>query len=316
MDNNLISIGMATYNGEKYIEEQLDCIYHQTRKPDEVIICDDGSGDQTVTIIRDYIDRNNLSDSWHLYINEENKGYPGNFYYVMELCTGRFVFLADQDDIWHEKKLEEMFQILVKSPEIDILACKFGLVDSEGQNIHSVMAPSKSLGTKELRVVSMKDAFGKYQWPGMVMAYRREWYERSCKAPQNCKVAHDFWLCIHAAEEGTMLWLDEELAWHRRHDNNTAREEHRVRQVLLLARKLGDIDQYIEMLRGVKNYGNLKTPEGKQALGKKLQSMEDRREALCSGSTIKVLKNGIKNRKYVRLATLLCDLAIVKQKDS
>ena len=74
-----ISVCMCTYNGEKYILPQLESIHAQTVAPDEVIICDDNSTDQTVSIIRDFIKEHGLEDTWSLHCNEENKGYPGNF---------------------------------------------------------------------------------------------------------------------------------------------------------------------------------------------------------------------------------------------
>ena len=145
-----VSVCMGIYNGEKYIEEQLDSILRQTRRAEEVILCDDCSTDRTVEIVRLFIERNGLQESWRLYCNGENRGYPGNFYYVMGLCTGDVVFLADQDDVWAATKLERMCMVLEGHPEADVLACKFGLMDGAGERIHAVMAPSHSLGTGRL----------------------------------------------------------------------------------------------------------------------------------------------------------------------
>ena len=69
------SVVLATYNGEEYIIEQLKSILHQTQKVDEVIICDDISSDRTVSLIREFIEENNLEKTWTLYVNEVNKGY-------------------------------------------------------------------------------------------------------------------------------------------------------------------------------------------------------------------------------------------------
>lgn len=100
-----VSVCMGIYNGEKYIEEQLDSILRQTRRAEEVILCDDCSTDRTVEIVRLFIEKHGLGESWRLCCNKENRGYPGNFYYAMSLCAGDVVFLADQDDIWAETKL-------------------------------------------------------------------------------------------------------------------------------------------------------------------------------------------------------------------
>ena len=99
------SVCMGTYNGEKYIYKQLKSIYIQTKKPDEVIICDDGSIDETVNIIRTFIKKYKLEKSWFLYVNERNKGYPKNVYDAMSIWSKENVFVADQDDIWYKDKM-------------------------------------------------------------------------------------------------------------------------------------------------------------------------------------------------------------------
>lgn len=73
-----ISVALATYNGEKYIEKQLDSIRNQTIKPDEVVIVDDKSSDRTVALINEFIAVNNLVN-WKLFVNEKNVGYRKNF---------------------------------------------------------------------------------------------------------------------------------------------------------------------------------------------------------------------------------------------
>lgn len=103
---NMITVCMTIYNGEKFIKKQLESIFNQTCKPDEVTICDDNSSDKTVHIINRFIADNHLGDRWKLYINDVNKGYPGNAYYCMGLAQGDIVFLSDQDDLWSPEKIE------------------------------------------------------------------------------------------------------------------------------------------------------------------------------------------------------------------
>lgn len=113
MKNKLVSIAMATYNGEKYLKEQLDSIYAQTYKNIEVIVCDDCSSDKTVEILDEYKEKYGLK----YYINEKNLGFKKNFEKAISLCSGDFIALADQDDIWIESKIE----IFLKSKGIDNL---------------------------------------------------------------------------------------------------------------------------------------------------------------------------------------------------
>nr|WP_300916539.1 glycosyltransferase [uncultured Acetatifactor sp.] len=394
---------MGIYNGEKYIEEQLDSILGQTRKAEEVILCDDCSTDRTVEIVRLFIERNGLQESWRLYCNGENRGYPGNFYYVMGLCAGDVVFLADQDDVWAETKLERMCAVLEEHPEAEVLACKFGLMDGEGERIHAVMAPSRSLGTRKLRQVGLREIFRKYQWPGMVLAYRNGWYRergmgicgqespgpcgeygsrshedvgqcgeernRSCEDAGPCgeygsrsredaghrgeygsqsredaghrgeygsrshedagqcgedrsgpcgngglefRVPHDIFLCAMAAEEGAFFHMDEELAHHRRHDSNTAAEEHRVGKLLQRERKLWEIEKYLRMLGEFEERRVLRTEAGKRILREKTRAMEGRYEALQSGRIWQVLRAAARDWRQVRAVAVVCDLMIVR----
>ena len=309
-----ISVCMGIYNGEKYIEKQLYSILGQTRKADEVILCDDCSEDGTVGIARRFIERNGLQDSWELYCSEENRGYPGNFYYAMGLCTGDVVFLADQDDVWAGNKLERMCSMLERHPEANVVACKFGLMDGADEKIHSVMAPAHSLETGKLRKVELREIFRKYQWPGMVLAYRNGWYREQRRG--DCEsvfhIPHDMLLCAMAAEEGVFFQLDEELAYHRRHESNAAAEEHRVGKLLQKERKLWEIEKYLRMLRELQAGEILRTEAGKRILTEKLRTMEGRYEALQSGSMWQVLLRAFRDRRNVRVATVVCDLLIVR----
>ncbi|MCE5174407.1 MAG: glycosyltransferase [Bacteroidales bacterium] len=113
MDNKKISVAMTTYNGCHYILEQLDSIYLQTRKPDEVIICDDRSSDDTIQIINSFIIEHNLSN-WILQINEYNLGWQKNFYKAIGLAKGDIIFFSDQDDIWELNKIEKLSSLMVR----------------------------------------------------------------------------------------------------------------------------------------------------------------------------------------------------------
>lgn len=314
-----VSVCMGVYNGERYIEEQLKSILSQTRQADEVILCDDNSTDKTVEIIRNFIKHYDLQNKWKLYKNEVNKGYPGNFYYAMKLAAGDIVFLADQDDVWHEKKLELMCQAFEEDRDAVALSCKFGLINGEGKNIHTLMSPTHSTGTGKLRDVTLREVFYKCQWPGMVLAYRNEWYKRRVEPLTLVKeggflqIPHDFLICATAAEEDGFRQMDSELAFHRRHDQNTGKEEHHISKLLDKQRKQEEIEDYLEILKNFDTAGILKTPEGREAHRQKTVSMQGRLKALQSGKISAVLHNAWENRKEVRIATIVCDLLIVKQ---
>lgn len=104
------SLLLATFNGEKYIKEQLDSIRCQTKLPDEVIICDDCSNDDTKIIILQYIEDNQLNATWKFVENTVNVGFRNNFLKLMSLANYQVIFLSDQDDIWESNKIELMMR--------------------------------------------------------------------------------------------------------------------------------------------------------------------------------------------------------------
>lgn len=115
------SVIIATYNGEKFIEEQFDSILAQSVQPDEVVIADDGSKDDTREIVQKYIDKHVLNEKWRLHVNEKNKGYAKNFLEGAMLTTGDIVFFCDQDDIWTSDRVRRMSEVMEKNPSINLL---------------------------------------------------------------------------------------------------------------------------------------------------------------------------------------------------
>ena len=121
----MISVVMATYNGDKYIEKQLDSIRKQTKNPDEVLILDDCSTDNTVSLITKYIGDYNLK-SWKLIENKENLGYSKSFTKVLNAAKGNIIFLCDQDDYWFPEKIEQMSNFMNNS-KIELLASNLNI---------------------------------------------------------------------------------------------------------------------------------------------------------------------------------------------
>ena len=106
----MISVCIATYNGEKYIKEQLDSILPQLKKLDEIIISDDKSKDKTLKIIK------TLNDSRIKIFTNPKKGLISNFENAITKSSGDYIFLSDQDDIWHENKIQFYLTVLYLIP--------------------------------------------------------------------------------------------------------------------------------------------------------------------------------------------------------
>jgi|AGTN01.1.fsa_nt_gi Glycosyltransferases involved in cell wall biogenesis len=127
-----ISVALCTYNGEKYIEEQLNSILTQHYTIDEIQIGDDGSTDNTINII------NRLKKRFkeiYLTINPERLGIVKNFENTIKRCSGDYICLSDQDDIWHSNKLEVIIPVLERNPKIKACFTNASLIDEKGNKI-------------------------------------------------------------------------------------------------------------------------------------------------------------------------------------
>ena len=123
-----ISVVLCTYNGEKYLAEQLDTILGQTYPVYELIIQDDCSTDGTVALLNEYADRNSFIK---LFVNKERKGYSNNFYSAMNLATGDYIAISDQDDIWEKDKIEQQLQTIGDAYLCCNMTKPFSVDDSE-----------------------------------------------------------------------------------------------------------------------------------------------------------------------------------------
>src|SRR5579862_2176323 len=108
-----ISVAMCTFNGERFVSAQLESIATQSRPPDEVVICDDGSSDGTQEIVRKFA----LSSPFPIRfaVNPRNLGSTKNFEQAISRCEGAIVALADQDDVWYRYKLERIEKAFLRS---------------------------------------------------------------------------------------------------------------------------------------------------------------------------------------------------------
>ncbi len=114
-----LSVALCTYNGARYIREQIESILNQTLRVNEIIVCDDCSTDNTISIIESYHDT--TPTDVHIYRNEQNLGVCANFQKAINLCHGDIIFLADQDDIWHRDKTKIIVDYFSSHPDIHVV---------------------------------------------------------------------------------------------------------------------------------------------------------------------------------------------------
>lgn len=221
-----ISIAMATYNGQRYIKAQLRSILEQTRQPDQVVIFDDCSTDDTADIVRDFI-RENGCDGWTLTVGEKNAGFVGNFRRAVRAATGDIVFLCDQDDVWHANKIETVMRLFETNDDICAVNSSFREVDGSGVPIpYKPRMNRANHGLIRGRIqpgACRKFAFSDIVWrnisPGCTAAFRCE-----CAAlfdrhfSPHCP--HDWAMNIFAAALNGLYFLNEELIDYRLHGGN------------------------------------------------------------------------------------------------
>jgi glycosyltransferase involved in cell wall biosynthesis len=116
---NRISVALCTYNGERFLPQQLASIAKQTRLPDELVVCDDRSTDRTVALVREFA----ASSPYpvRIFENEHNLGFAANFEHAIRLCAGDLIALSDQDDIWYPVRLERSEQEFTAHPQAGLV---------------------------------------------------------------------------------------------------------------------------------------------------------------------------------------------------
>ena len=223
----MISLVLATYNGEKFIEKQLTSILKQTMLPDEVFIADDCSNDKTPELVKAFIAKHNLSN-WHFEVNQVNQGYKQNFYNLLQKVSGDLVFLADQDDEWYAQKIAKMTTTIKDNPEILALCSTVELIDGQSKKIDIPKIPNlynanftfskKPLTT--LNFFNTKSIMAANISPGCSMCITKKLNETFLKT-YNFKMPHDWHMTLLASLKDGCCLLNEPLIGYRLHGNNT-----------------------------------------------------------------------------------------------
>lgn len=199
-----ISIAMATYNGEKYLKEQLESIYAQTYKNIEVIVTDDCSSDKTVEILGQYSKSHGLK----YVVGEQNIGFVKNFEKAIGLCTGEYIALADQDDIWEKDKLE----LLLNEIGTNLLIhSDCSIIDGEGNTIQ--IDWKKELGYR----IKMEELFFSNVVTGCTVLFTKDLLRTAFPFPEGIAY-HDWWLAICASKEHKIVYLNRSLTRYRQHN--------------------------------------------------------------------------------------------------
>ncbi len=202
-----ISVALCTYNGARFLSEQLASIRVQTRQPDEMVVCDDGSTDDTVAVL----ERFSAPFPVRLQRNAQRLGVTKNFEKAIGLATGDVIALADQDDIWYPHKLRVIEE---RIGEADMVFSDARRIDAYGRVLprllweHIAFSPGRSLADVlvERNVVT-----------GATMAFRASFRDRLLPIPHEHGMLHDQWIATILSTIGRVRAIDEPLLDYREH---------------------------------------------------------------------------------------------------
>lgn len=203
----MISVCMATYNGSKYIKEQIDSILPQLGENDELVISDDGSNDDTCSIVSSYKD-----SRIKLLFNNGKHGFIGNFENALRQCKGDYIFLSDQDDYWKGNKVAVVMEQLKKYA---LVIHDAEIVDGEGNSMGHTYYSGMHCSSSFLMNL------WKTRWLGCCMAFRREVLDYCLPFPTRIE-GHDYWIGMMGMLKFKYVFLPDVLMCYRRHGGNVS----------------------------------------------------------------------------------------------
>lgn len=203
------SVAMAVYNGEKYIKQQIDSILAMMTDKDELVISYDKSKDRTLDIIKSYAD----NDSRVKIVYDDGCSVESNFNNAVANCSGNYIFLADQDDIWINDKINVMVDYFENNTKCVVLISNGYLTNDKLENIGELFK-TYSATANTLR------NFIKGTYLGCQMAFRASIKQSVWPVRVDPPLPHDLWCGVCGAKYGRIMLLDKMLIQHRLHESN------------------------------------------------------------------------------------------------
>ena len=218
----MISIAMATYNGEKFIREQLDSILAQTITDWELIVCDDVSTDSTIAILEEYAKKDGRIQ---IHKNKVNLGFKRNFEKAISLCSGDYIALCDQDDIWYSNHLEVLYnQIGNHSLSIG----NSDIVDVNNQYLNKRMSDTDGIHfiPKDTKLLLFREFFYANPFQGASMLLRADFAKKCIPIPKEVHY-HDAWISTCACFVDGLIYTYTPITRYRQHGRNVTINNHR-----------------------------------------------------------------------------------------
>ncbi|MBB2147165.1 glycosyltransferase [Pedobacter sp. LMG 31464] len=224
-----VSIAMCTYNGAKYIDEQLETIIAQDYPLHEIIVVDDRSSDDTFKILEEW--QAKYPTLFKLCLNEKNLGFDKNFEKAISLCTGDLIAIADQDDIWMNDKLSSLAELF--SNENVMLAHGASITLKNG-SLHHFSGQLKRY--KLFEGNDSRKLFLLNQLSGHNIMFRKSILNQAIPIPDF--MPYDWWLALNATVLGEIKAIKKYLVHHRKHGDNAFFSKKRIKNPLTLLSRL------------------------------------------------------------------------------
>lgn len=211
----MLSIAMATYNGERFLREQLDSLLTQTITDFEVVVCDDCSTDNTVAILEYYA---KADARFRIYRNEHNIGFKKNFEQAIKRCKGDYIALCDQDDIWYPNHLE----LLLDNIGDCVLCCgNSDIVDKDNVSLNKRMSDTDGVHfiPNDTHKLLYRLFFVGNPFQGASMLLKTEFVKNCFPIPKGVSY-HDAWICACACALGSISYSFTPVTRYRQHGDN------------------------------------------------------------------------------------------------
>lgn len=224
------SVAICVFNGEKFLQEQLESIVNQSIQPSEVVVIDDCSVDNSLIIVKDFA-KLYCNISWKIYQNETNVGYVENFQKAIKKCSNEIIFLSDQDDYWEQNKAMEIINIF--SEKTNVVFTNAEIVDDKLSISGNFMFDRVGFDKYKKEVFYDKKKqmtlfLEKFLATGATMAVRRSFAIQVFPIPKNSIFIHDSWLATLGSCSGSVKFITESLIKYRQHDNNAIGTKNRT----------------------------------------------------------------------------------------
>ena len=218
MNADTIDILLPTYNGEKYLKEQIDSILNQTYKNIRLIISDDCSKDSTPKILEEYRGKDERIE---LYLQKENIGVVKGIEFLLKKVKSNYYMLADQDDVWLPMKVEKSIETL-KKENADLVFGDLEVVDQDLKTMYPSFGDFMLLNRKINKYINSYKVNYLYNCvTGCTVLSKKEFIEKILPIPTESKyLIHDHWIGLVVALNGKLAYMPEKYIKYRQHGNN------------------------------------------------------------------------------------------------